>query len=180
MEGWLSDQNTYTLHKPVRSRFPRSPYTVTNIDDVWEMDFGDLSSLSKYNVRYKYLLNVVDIFSRYVWSVPLKHKIGSSIKSALKVLFENRKPIKIQSDKGTEFVNATVQQYLKRKGVSFHTTRNPDIKGAIGERFYRNLKKKCINNSLSTTRNTYLEVINKLLASYNNSIHSKIGMPRAK
>ena len=46
---WLSGQNTYTLHKPVRKRFPRNPYTVTNIDDVWEMDLADLSSLSKYN-----------------------------------------------------------------------------------------------------------------------------------
>jgi len=44
---WLSGQNTYTLHKPVRKRFPRNPYTVTNIDDVWETDLADLSPLSK-------------------------------------------------------------------------------------------------------------------------------------
>jgi len=37
---WLSGQNTYTLHKPVRNRFPRNPYTVTIIDDVWEMDLA--------------------------------------------------------------------------------------------------------------------------------------------
>jgi len=48
---WLSVQNTYTLHKPVRKRFPRNHYTVTNIDDVWEMDLADLSSLSKYNEK---------------------------------------------------------------------------------------------------------------------------------
>ena len=45
---WLSNQNTYTLNKPVRKCFPRNPYTVTNIDDVWEMDLADLSSLAKY------------------------------------------------------------------------------------------------------------------------------------
>ena len=66
---WLSGQNTYTLHKPVRKRFPRNLYTVTNFDDVWEMDLADLSSLSKYNEEYRYLLNVIDIFSRYAWSV---------------------------------------------------------------------------------------------------------------
>ena len=37
----LSGQNTYTLHKPVRKRFPRNPYTVTNIDDVSVMDLAD-------------------------------------------------------------------------------------------------------------------------------------------
>ena len=104
VEEWLASQNTYTLHKPVRKRFPRDPYTVTNIDDVWEMDLADLNSLSKYNDKYKYILNVIDIFSRYAWSVPLKDKTGTSITTALKSLFKNRKPITIQSDKGTEFL----------------------------------------------------------------------------
>ena len=49
VEEWLSGQDTYTLHKPVRKRFSRNPYTATNIDDVWEIGLGDLSSLSKYN-----------------------------------------------------------------------------------------------------------------------------------
>ena len=65
VEEWLSSQNTYPLHKQVRKRVSRNPYTVTNIDDVWEMDLADLSSLAKYNDRYKNLLNVIDIFSRY-------------------------------------------------------------------------------------------------------------------
>ena len=67
-------------------------------------------------------------------------KTGTSITTALKSLFKNRKPIPIQSDKGTEFVNSSVQQYLKRQGVSFHTTHNRDIKGAIIECFNRTLK----------------------------------------
>jgi len=49
VDEWLSGQNTCTLHKPVRKSFRRNPYTVTNIDDVWEMDFANLSSLLKYN-----------------------------------------------------------------------------------------------------------------------------------
>ena len=61
MEEWMSSQNTYTLHKPVRKRFPRNPYTVTTIDDVWELDLAE-SSLAKYNGKYKNLLNVIDIF----------------------------------------------------------------------------------------------------------------------
>jgi len=82
VQEWLSGQNPYTLRKPVRKKFPRNPYTVTNIDNVWEMDLEDLSSLSKYD-KYKYLLNVIDIFSRYALSEPLKDKTGSSNTSAL-------------------------------------------------------------------------------------------------
>jgi len=84
VEEWLSVRNTYTLHKTVTQRFPRNPYTVTNIDDVREMDLADFSSLSKYTDRYKYLLNVIDIFSRYAWSVPLKGRTGTSITSVSK------------------------------------------------------------------------------------------------
>ena len=109
VEEWLSGQNTYTLHKPVRKKFPRNPYTVTNID-VWEKNLADLSSLMKYD-KYKYFLKVVDIFSRYAWSVPPKDKTGTSITAALKSLFQNRPAITIESDKGTELVNATVKQY---------------------------------------------------------------------
>jgi len=118
IEEWLSGQDTYTLHKSVRKRFSRNPYAVTYIDDVWEIDLADLSSLSRYNDKYKYLLNVIDIFSRYTWSVPLKDKTGKSIVAALTNLFENRKPITIQSDKGTEYVNATVQ-LLETSGSRF-------------------------------------------------------------
>ena len=143
VKEWLSSQNTYTLHKPVRKKFSRNPYTVTNIDDVWEMDLSDLSSLSKYN-NYKYLLIVID-----------KDKTGTSITSALKSLFLDRKPITVQSDKGTEFVNITVKQYPKRQGINFHTTHNPDIKGAVIESFNKSLKTrmfKYFTKTLTVTR----------------------------
>jgi hypothetical protein len=52
VEKWLSGQDTYTLHKPVRKRFQRNPHTVTNIDDVWEIYLADLCTLCKYNDKY--------------------------------------------------------------------------------------------------------------------------------
>ena len=82
VEECLTSLNTYTINKPVRKDFPRNPYTVMYIDDVWEMDLADLNSLSQYNYKYKYLLNVIDIFSRYAWSVPLKDNTVTSITSA--------------------------------------------------------------------------------------------------
>jgi transposase InsO family protein len=67
--------------------------------------------------------------------------------TTLKSLFQNRKPLTLQSDKGTEFVNTKVQQFLKRQGIDFRTTHNPDIKGAVIERFNRTLKTNCLNIS---------------------------------
>ena len=61
---WLEAQNAYTLHRPVRKRFPRNPYSVNNIMDVWEYDLVDVQWLSKYNDRFKYLLSVINVFSK--------------------------------------------------------------------------------------------------------------------
>ena len=79
VEEWLSGENTYNLHKPFRKRFPRNPYTVTNIDDILEIDVAVCSSISKYNDKFKYYLNAIDIFSQYAWSIPIKDKNGTSI-----------------------------------------------------------------------------------------------------
>jgi transposase InsO family protein len=132
--------------------------------------------LSRYNDKYKHNLNAIDIFLRYACSVPSKDKTGKSNSAALTTLFRNRKPITIQSDKGTKFVNLTVQQYLKRQGVDFRTTHNPDIKGAVIERFNRTLKTKMYTYFTKNNTYRYLDFISKLLASYN-SVHSTIGMP---
>jgi hypothetical protein len=97
VEEWLSGQNPCTLHKPVWKMFHRNPHTATNIDVFWEMDLAVLSSLSKPNDKYKFLLKVIRLFSHYSWSVPLKNKTASSNTTALKYLFQNRKPVTIQS-----------------------------------------------------------------------------------
>jgi len=54
------------------------------MDEIWEMDLESLSSLSKYNDKFKYLLNVTDIFSQYAWSIPLKDKTGASLHNSIK------------------------------------------------------------------------------------------------
>ena len=53
-------------------------------DNIWGVDLADMQSLSKYNNRNKYLLCAIDLFSKYVWVVPLKDKQGTSIVNALK------------------------------------------------------------------------------------------------
>jgi transposase InsO family protein len=102
------------------------------------------------------------------------------LQQALTTLLENTKPITIQSDKGTEFVNATVQPYLKRQRVDFETTHNPDIKRALIESFNLTLKTKMYKYFIKNNTYRYLDVINSLLASYNNSVHSSITIAPGK
>jgi hypothetical protein len=76
IQDWMLKQDAYTLHKPVRKNFKRRITFTTGIDDLWQADLVDLSSISKYNEGYKFLLTVIDVFSKVAWVIPLKNKSG--------------------------------------------------------------------------------------------------------
>lgn len=90
IKNWLQAQDTYTLHKPIRYKFPRLHYDVSNIDAVWEADLVDLRSLKTYNDNYSYILVVIDVLSKYVWAEPLKDKTSLYV-IILKITFIIRK-----------------------------------------------------------------------------------------
>ena len=175
---WLLQQDAYTLHKPSRKKFQRNPYTVTNIGDVWEVDLADVRALSKYNDRFKYLLTVIDVFSKYAHSIPLRSKTGPSVASAFATVLAKTKykPVWVRTDKGKEFLNATFQGLLKKNGIQFQVCRNPDVKCAVIERYNRTLKTRMYK--YFTYRNTYrfIDVLDKFVKGYNDTVHSAIGM----
>ena len=97
---------------------------------------------SRQNNGYRFILTVIDCFSKYAFALPLKNKSGSEVKSALQRIIEERKPEKLQTDRGKEFINSSVQNYLKENDIQFFTTFNTLFKCAIVERFNRTLKAK--------------------------------------
>ena len=101
-------------------------------DNIWGVDLADMQLLRKYNKGIRFLLCIIDIFSKYAWVVPLKDKKGISIvkafQSILKQSNSKRKPNKIWVDKGSEFYNAYL---IHNEG-----------KSVVAERFIRTLKSK--------------------------------------
>jgi len=93
------------LHKPITRKFKRRKVYVSNINKIWSADLMDKSYLSKQNNGYKYLLNVIDLFSKYVYSIPLKSKSQHEVASAFAKLFLKHKPDKLWTDQGSEFIN---------------------------------------------------------------------------
>jgi len=90
--AWLESQDAYTLHKPVRKHFPRNPYVVSDVMDVWEADLLDVQNISKFNDNCKYLLTVIDVFSKILHVVPLKSKTGQTVASAFQsIVYDNKK-----------------------------------------------------------------------------------------
>ena len=106
--AWSSPLAT-ELHKPVIKNFPKRKVYVNNIDKIWAADFVDMQAFSKFNRGVKYLLTVINVFSKFGWMLPLKDKTGVSVAKALKEIFKQRKPEKLWTDKGKEFYNKHVR-----------------------------------------------------------------------
>ena len=178
VQRWLMEQPTYTLHKPRRRRFKRNRVLVYGIDHQWQLDLVDMQALSRHNKGIKYLLTCIDIFSKYAWVVPLKDKKGPTLVKAFRsILEEGRKPYKLQSDKGGEFINKPFQQLLKEEGIRFFTTQNEATKASVAERFNRTLKTRMFKYFTHKNTRKYVDVLPKIVSAYNHRKHSSIGRP---
>ena len=110
-------------------------------DNIWGADLADMQSLSKYNKGIKQLLCAIDLFSRYMWVVPIKDKKEISIINAFKKIISKRKPKKICVDQGSKFYSNTFKDYLKINKIEMYSTYN-EGKSVVAERFIRTLKTK--------------------------------------
>ena len=172
---WLKKQDTYTLHKPSRRKYNRNRVTVFGIDEQWQADLVDVSSISRYNKGIKFLLTCIDVFSKSAWVYPLKDKSGTSLFIAFRKLFKDsgRIPQKLQTDKGTEFYNRKVQALLKDKGIKLFSTEN-ETKASVVERFNRTLKSRMWKYFTAKNTNSYLNVLSSFVKAYNSSYHRSI------
>lgn len=175
VQDWLSNQDAYTLHKPVRKNFARRRTIVGGIDQQWQADLIDLQKLKKDNDNYSYLLTVIDVLSKYAWVVPVKNKTSASIIEAFKQIFsKGRVPSKLQTDEGKEFLNKPFQTFLKERKVGFFTSYNQDIKASVVERFNRTLKEKLWRYFTKKNTLRYLEPLPRFVRAYNRSYHRSI------
>ena len=125
-----------------------------------------MTALSKYNEGYKFLLLVIDTFSKYGWIVPLQNKQGVTVADALKKIFEERRPGKLWTDKGNEFYNKDVKRL-----VELYSTENKE-KSSIVERWIRTMKEKMWKYFTDNNTYTYMDVLPYLVEDYNNTVHS--------
>ena len=81
---FLNNEDSYSLYKPIRKTFPRSKVIVNTIDSMWDGDLADVSNIASHNDGYKFLLVLIDVFSRYLFIVPLTNKHHRTIIDGLK------------------------------------------------------------------------------------------------
>jgi len=144
------------------------------------MDLVDLQKFSEFNKGFKYLLTAVDCFSRYGFAVPLKTKRPVEVIEGLALIFkEYGIPLKVFTDKGTEFLAKPVADLFKELGIQQWYSYNPG-KAVMVERFNRTLKERLWTHMTDRNNYEYIQILPDVVESYNNSVHSATGYAPAK
>jgi transposase InsO family protein len=173
---YLQSKEGYTQHKPVRHKFKRRKIISVDVNDQYQIDLADMQKFAPHNDGVKYLLTVIDCFSRYGMAIPVKSKNPLEIVDALTKAFQEYGiPIRIQSDNGGEFTGKSVKTFLEECGVTFFTTTNDDVKCAMVERFNRTIKERLWLYMTQRNSYRYIDVLQDVVRAYNNSTHSSTG-----
>ena len=125
--------------KPPRRNYPTNKIVYNHIDEIWSIDLADFSDYKTTNNEgFRYIFIIIDNFSKYLWAIPLKNKYSQTITNEFSniLIKSKRKPVKIESDRGSEFYNSVFQKFLKAKNIH-HYSRYTDKGFSIAERVIR-------------------------------------------
>ena len=175
---FLKSQNAYTLHKQIRKprRYRRT--LVYGPRDLWQIDLLDFQKFSSENSGYRYLCVIINCFTKYVYVKPLKNKSGPSLVRALSLLLMTEGPKHVQADQGTEFFNRKVARMLEAFGPKLYHSYS-EHKASIVERVQRTLRGRLGKLFTKRGNNVWIDEIDNIVESYNNSYHRSIKMKPA-
>lgn len=166
------------LHKPIRKKFKRRRTIIKGLDDLWQSDLGQLDQYGKYNKNFKYILVVIDCFSKFVWAQALKTKTAVEVTEAFESILKKangRKPKNLQTDQGKEYYNTHFQSLMKKYNINHYSTFSI-TKAAICERVIRTLKEKLFKYFTLNGSYRWIDILPEIVRNYNNQRHSVIGM----
>lgn len=165
------------LHKPARKTFTRRRTIIKGFDDLWQADLAEVTNYAKENNGYKYILVVIDCFSKFVWCRPIKNKSANDVEKAMDYILKisKRIPKNLQTDQGTEFYNTQFQSLMKKYYINHYSTFSVK-KAAIVERVIRTLKEKLYRLFSLNGNYKWLSILEDVTDKYNNTKHSSINM----
>lgn len=163
------------LHKQSRINYPRRYVELKGVNDLYQADLVDMSSFSKLNKGYKFILTIINCFSKLAFAFPLKSKRALEVENVLEPIFKKYPMKHFQTDQGSEFFNVRVTSLLKRFGINqYHSF--SEKKASIVERFNRTLKERMWRKFTEQGTFRWLNILPLLIRNYNNSVHSTTGL----
>lgn len=165
------------LHKPARRNYPRRRVIMLGINDLLQADLVEMKPYAKINKNYKYLLTIINTFSKFAWAIPIKDKSANATTLAMESVLRTLKysPKNLQTDDGKEFFNSQFRKLIDKYGINHYSTYS-GLKASIVERFNRTLKNKMWKQFSMQGTYKWIDITPELVNEYNNTIHRTIKM----
>lgn len=163
------------LHRPARRRFARRHVTVKGINDLYQADLVEMIPYAKVNKGMKYILTMINCFTKFALAVPLKSKSATEVALNLEPILKKHKMIHFQTDQGTEWFNSRVNNLMVKYNINHYHTFS-EIKSCIVERFNRTLKEKLWRMFTAQGSYEWVSTLPKIVREYNDTVHRTIGL----
>jgi hypothetical protein len=174
--AWLKNQETHQLHlRPKRSTAIR-PIVLNKPDTLYQMDLIDMG-IKNMDRNYRYILVLVDAFSKKAYTKPLITKTAEAIFKAFREIYDKyRLDFRtLMTDNGSEF-KGKLEEFLKNNDIKHITgiAGRPQSQGIV-ERLNGTIKNLIYKNQTATDSKGWKDVLPQLVDNYNNSIHRSTG-----
>jgi hypothetical protein len=163
------------LHRPARKRFATRKTVLKGIHDLYQADIVDMSAYARENGNFKYILTLINCFTKVAHAIPLKRKTGTDVAKSMGPFLKKHSMRNFQTDHGNEFYNLNLQKLLKRYSINHYSTYS-DKKAAIVERFNRTLKSIMWRAFTVQGSHKWVKMLPDLIKKYNNTFHRSLGM----
>ena len=160
--------------KPPKKNYITNKTDVYYIDDIWSLDILDLKDYGPENNRgYRYILVIIDNFSKYGWTIPLKNKNAKTIKDSFEniLISSKRKPNLSETDRGKEFYNNIFKDFLNKNNIKLYS-RNTSLGAVFAERFNRTKRDLLKRPVFEKADGNWIDVLQTIRKQNNNRIPS--------
>ena len=165
----------YQYKKPRRY----SPIFVDNKRELFQCDLIAFTNkeFSENNDGYLYLFTTIDVFSKYAWVYKLKNKECKTVMDCFKDIISKcgKKPQRVQTDRGTEFVCKAFKKYFRDQGIH-HYVSYSDRKCPVIERFNLTIQQLITRIMDQKGTQRWIDCIDKAMKIYLNRMHNTIKM----
>ena len=162
--------------KGPKKYYPTNKTDVYHIDDIWSLDILDLKDYGPENNRgYRYVLVIIDNFSKFGWTIPLKNKSAQTIKDSFEniIISSKRSPNLLEGDRDRGFYNNIFQDFLNKNVIKLYS-RNSSYGAVFAERFNRTIRDLLKRPVFEKGDSNWIDVLPTITKQYNNRIHPSI------
>lgn len=172
------EQIVKELHRSARRKFPRRSYVMRGINDTFQADLIEMIPWANQNRTHRYILMVIDVFSKHAWAKPLKNKTGAEVTQAMASIFKANPqhiPRNMHTDEGKEFYNTQFQHLMKSHEINHYSTYTT-MKASIVERLNRTIMGRMWRLFNLQGSHKWINSLQPIIDSYNATKHRTIKM----